>query len=189
MELSSCDWTITPGAMLGSMVISVRAARVEDGPAQQRIEIAAGKQFLEVDLPEIAGDEPLPLVSLAEYANEGRAWTAVDEGNYPLGYVLVSIVDGLAHIDQVSVSPDVQRQGIGRALIEQVAQWATRRGMTGITLTTFASVPWNRPLYERLGFRVISDAEIARDLRALRKHEADLGLDSNLRVCMRRDLA
>jgi len=175
--------------MLGSMVISIRAARVEDGPAQQRIEIAAGKRFEEVDMPEIERDEPPTIASLAKYANEGCAWTAVDEEDCPLGYVLVSIVDGRAHIDQVSVSPEVQGQGIGRALIERVARWAVERGMTGITLTTFDSVPWNRPLYEHLGFRVIGDSEIGPDLRALREHEAALGLDLNLRVCMQRDLA
>jgi GNAT superfamily N-acetyltransferase len=171
------------------MLNSVRLARSEDGPAQQRIEIAAGKRFEEVDMVEIANDEPPSLTSLAKYANEGRAWIAVDEVDSPLGYVLVSVVDGKAHIDQVSVSPEVQGQGIGRVLIEQVARWAAERGMRGVTLTTFDAVPWNRPLYERLGFRVIGDAEIGPDLRALREHEAALGLDLNLRVCMQRDLA
>jgi GNAT superfamily N-acetyltransferase len=175
--------------MLGSMVFSVRAARSEDGPAQQQIETEAGKRFEEVEMLAVAGDEPLSLTLLAKYANEGRAWTAVDEEDCPLGYVLVSIVDGLAHIDQVSVSPEVQGQGIGRALIDQVVEWAAGRGMTAITLTTFGFVPWNRPLYERLGFRVLDDTEVGPDLRALREHEAALGLDVDLRVCMQRDLA
>ena len=175
--------------MLGSMVISIRAARVDDGPMQQLIEIAAGKRFEEVDMPDIAGDESPSLTSLSQYANEGRAWTAVDEEDCPRGYVLVSIVDGQAHIDQVSVSPEVQGQGIGRALIDQVAQWALGGGLTAITLTTFELVPWNGPLYERLGFRVLNDTEIGPDLQVLREHEGALGLDLKLRVCMRRDLA
>jgi predicted N-acetyltransferase YhbS len=83
----------------------------------------------------------------------------------------------------------VQGQGIGRTLIDQAVKWAAGCGMTAITLTTFDFVPWNRPLYERLGFRVLDDTEVGPDLRALREHEAALGLDVDLRVCMQRDLA
>jgi ribosomal protein S18 acetylase RimI-like enzyme len=175
--------------MLGSMAFSVRAASVEDSPTQQQIEIAAGQRFKEVDMPDVAGDEPPSRTLLAKYAIEGRAWTAVDEEDRPLGYLLVSIVDGRAHIDQVSISPEAQGQGIGRAVIDQVGLWALRSGMTAITLTTFDSVPWNRPLYEHLGFRVLDDTEVGSNLRDLLEPEAALGLDLNLRVCMQLDLA
>jgi len=169
-------------AMLGSMVISVRRARVEDGPAQQQIEIAAGKRFEEVEMSDVAGDEPPPLTLLAKYANEGRAWTAVDGDDCLPGYVLVSTVDGRAHIDQVSVSPEVQGQGIGRALIDQVARWALGLALTALTLTTFDSVLWNRPLYEHLGFRLLKVTEIGPELQALRKHETALAEVSGLAI-------
>jgi GNAT superfamily N-acetyltransferase len=80
----------------------------------------------------------------------------VGDDDEAIGYLLVDEIDGAAHIEQVSVTPDYQGQGLGRELIERVRAWATTRGMTALTLTTFGHIPWNRPLYEHLGFRVLS---------------------------------
>ena len=66
--------------------------------------------------------------------------------------------------------------------------WATETGRRSVTLTTFSHVPWNRPLYEHLGFRVLTEPEIGPELRALCEHEATLGLDPAVRVCMGLDL-
>jgi hypothetical protein len=57
-----------------------------------------------------------------------------------------------------------------------------------VTLTTFRDVPWNRPWYERLGFRVLGEDELGPELRARRDEEEHLGLPAALRVCMRRDV-
>lgn len=61
-------------------------------------------------------------------------------------------------------------------------------GRNAITLTTYADVPWNRPLYEHLGFRVMDKSEIGDQLRAIRKAERARGLDLRPRVCMWLDL-
>ena len=53
----------------------VRAARAAQLPALQDIEIAAGRSFRDVGMPEIAGDQPLPLDELAGYQQDGRALT------------------------------------------------------------------------------------------------------------------
>ena len=105
-----------------------------------------------------------------------------------MGYVVVDVVDGCAHVEQVSVRPDHQGTGVGRALLDRVAAWAQARSMPALTLTTFADVPWNRPLYEHLGFRVLAEGELSPGLRAVRDAEAAHGLDPTNRVCMRRDL-
>ncbi|HEX3960074.1 MAG TPA: GNAT family N-acetyltransferase, partial [Trebonia sp.] len=65
---------------------------------------------------------------------------------------------------------------------------AAADGLAALTLTTFASVPWNAPYYRRCGFRVLDDEELTSGLRAIRHDEAELGLDRWPRVCMRRDL-
>jgi hypothetical protein len=57
-----------------------------------------------------------------------------------------------------------------------------------LTLTTFSDVPWNRPLYEHLGFRVLSEEEIGPGLRTIRDRETTEGLDPSTRVVMRFDL-
>ena len=169
-------------------VVMVRAARREDGPALQAIERLAGEQFRTVGLDGVADDEPASLQELANFATEGRSWVAVDAEDHPVGYVVVDEVDGDAHVEQVSVQPAHQRLGVGRALLDRVRMWALETGRSAISLTTFADVPWNRPLYEHLGFRVIVGDEIGPELRNLRQAEATHGLDPTIRVCMRLDI-
>ncbi len=137
-------------------------------------------------MADVAADEPMSSQKLAAYARAGRSWVATDQEDHVVGYVVVEVVDGCAHIEQVSVEPGHQGQGLGRALIDEVESWAAGEGLEAITLTTFAEVPWNRPLYEHLGFRVFGEEELSPGLRALRDDEAAHGLDPELRVCMRK---
>ena len=88
----------------------------------------------------------------------------------------------------VSVRPGHQGAGVGRALLDRVRDWAAATDRPALTLTTFTDVPWNRPLYEHLGFRVLAEAEIGPELQALRATEAAHGLDPATRACMRLDL-
>jgi len=167
----------------------IRAATAADGPALQAIEIAAGARFRDVGLAAIAEHDPFPLAELAAYAAAGRSWVAVDVADAPVGYAVADVVDGCGHLEQVSVLPERQGTGIGRALVETVCEWAARAGHPAVTLTTFADVAWNGPLYAHLGFRVLEESEVGPELAALRADEARHGLDPELRVCMRRDLA
>ncbi|MDP9644312.1 GNAT superfamily N-acetyltransferase [Actinopolyspora lacussalsi] len=164
----------------------IRNARADELPMLREIETAAGAVFREIGMHEIADDEPPTTAELAAFQADGRAWVAVDATDRPVGYLLASLVDGDAHIDQVSVHPDHARQGLGRALIEVVVGWARGRGLPGVTLTSFARVPWNAPYYERLGFHVLPDEQLTSGLRAIRDEESARGLDSWPRVAMRR---
>lgn len=168
--------------------MSIRPCRLEEATALQEIERLAGARFRDVGLNDVADDEPLSIEALAGYARDGRAWAAVNPADEPLGYLIVDVVDSNAHVEQVSVRPDHQGLGLGRALIERVRAWAIDTGRPAITLTTFAEVPWNRPLYEHLGFRVLAEAEIGTELRALRAAETAHGLDPAPRVSMSLDL-
>ena len=76
-----------------------------------------------------------------------------------MAYLLLDVVDGAAHVEQVSVHPDHARQGIGRALIERAATWAYCHGLDALTLTTYIEAPWNGPYYERLGFSYLAADE------------------------------
>jgi len=166
------------------MTVRIRPARAAEGGALIDIERATGARFRDVGMPEIADDDPGSVEELARYAEDGRSWVAVDDANTPLAYVLVAVVDGNAHIEQLSVLPAAQGTGLGRALLDHVATWALGRGVPALTLTTFRDVPWNAPLYEHLGFRVLAEPELGPELRALRDSETAHGLDPTIRVCM-----
>ncbi|MGW7198303.1 GNAT family N-acetyltransferase [Streptomyces chryseus] len=166
----------------------IRLATPAELPALQAVERAAGEPFRALGMAAIADDEPPALALLAGYRRAGRAWVAADAAGQPAAYLIWDVVDGAAHIEQVSVHPRASRQGVGRALITHLAHVAAREGLAALTLTTFADVPWNAPYYARTGFRSLSEAELTDGLRRIRHEEAAHGLDRWPRVCMRRDL-
>ncbi len=73
-------------------------------------------------------------------------------------------------------------------LLPAVAE-GTARSLGRPALTTFADVPWNRPYYERRGFRVLDEGDLDDEVRRIREDEAGHGLDPAVRVVMARPTA
>jgi GNAT superfamily N-acetyltransferase len=123
----------------------IRPARASDLPVLQEIERAAGSLFAPLGMDLVAEDDPPSLEELQVYAGEGRAWVHADQDDRPVAYLLADVVDGCAHLEQVSVHPDHAHRGLGRELIGALTEWAAARGRPAITLTTYVDVPWNGP--------------------------------------------
>ena len=68
------------------------------------------------------------------------------------------------------------------------SSYGREAGLAAMTLTTFADVPWNAPYYGRLGWRVLSPADLSPGLVRIREHEAARDLDRWPRVAMRFDI-
>ncbi|OLR91139.1 hypothetical protein BJP25_28585 [Actinokineospora bangkokensis] len=181
----------------------IRQAVPADFPRLREVEVLAGAAFRDVGMAWVAEDEPPSAEVLGRFAAAGRAWvcevaragghdtagvggqgtavvggrgTAAAGGQGTVGaYLLAERVDGRVHVAQVSVDPAYRGMRLGAALIDHVDDGG------GITLTTFADVPWNAPHYRRLGFRVV---EATGGLALVVRREAALGLDPATRVCM-----
>ncbi len=147
----------------------IRPPSAREVPALRGIERAAGEAFRAVGLPEVADDEPPPLVHLEAFRAAGRAWVACVEER-PAAYLVAHVLDGCAHVEQVSVDPAFAGRRLGAALIDELAAWAHERELPAVTLTTFRDVPWNAPYYARLGFRQL--AAPGPELRAVMAAEA-----------------
>ncbi|MFW6773046.1 GNAT family N-acetyltransferase [Nocardioides sp. CPCC 205120] len=165
----------------------LRAATVDDVEALRTVEAAAGAAFRTLGMDLVADDEPPPAAVLAAEVARGPAWVFTVDGRV-VAYLLGDVVDGCAHVHQVSVHPDHAGRRHGAALVERLVAWAGDRGLPAVTLTTYRDVPWNGPYYRRLGFRWLADHEVTPGLRRLRAAEAAAGLDAWPRGCMRRDL-
>ncbi len=163
----------------------VRAARRDDLPLLIEVERAAGEMFRSLGMDLVADADPGSVEELAPYAQGGRAFVAADAGDRPVGYLLIDLIDGAAHIEQVSVHPRHARRGIGRALIERAVTWSRHHGLDALTLTTYVEVPWNGLYYVRLGFQYLTPEEETPELRAIRDRERASGLDAWPRACMR----
>ena len=158
----------------------LRAGRPEDAERLREVERAAGAAFRDVDLAAVADDEPPSAQELRAACVAGQVVVAEDEDGVVVAYLLQDVVDGVRHVEQVSVAPQAARRGIGAALIDHVA------GDGPVTLTTFRDVPWNAPYYARLGFRVLGDGELGPGLRAVVAREAASIPGGAPRVAMRR---
>jgi GNAT superfamily N-acetyltransferase len=169
--------------------VPIRPAVPGELPLLQALETAGGELFRRIGMTDVADHAPPPLHVLRTYQRAGRAWVAADAADQPVGYILVKVVDGAAHIEQVTVHPDHQRQGLGRALIETADRWASEQSLPALTLSTFREVAWNAPYYAGLGFRMLAEDELTPGLLELRAEEAAIGLVPADRVFMRRPVS
>jgi ribosomal protein S18 acetylase RimI-like enzyme len=169
---------------------SVRPMTARDLDAVRRVELGAGERFRSLQdarLARCADDEPFAAAELLGYIGAGRAWVAVD-GGAVAGFVVVDLVDGFAHVEEIAVATEFGQRGHGAALLAEVDRWASSAGVAALTLTTFRDVPWNAPWYRALGFRVLEEDEWTEGLRRRRATEDAHGLPADLRVIMRREL-
>jgi GNAT superfamily N-acetyltransferase len=166
---------------------TIRPARPDELETLRELEIAAGAPFRDVGMDPIADDTPPSPVALAGALDRSGLWV-LDVDGTPAAYLLDDVVDGEAHLEQVSVHPSYARRGLGARLVEHLVDRARAAGHRAVTLTTFTDVPWNGPYYARLGFRPLADDELGPGLAAIRRAEIARGLDRWPRTAMRRHL-
>ncbi|MGC4095075.1 MAG: GNAT family N-acetyltransferase [Polyangiaceae bacterium] len=122
-------------------------------------------------------------------AELGRAFLAVGEDGTRLGFAALDLVDGEPYLDQLSVRVAAMRRGIGGRLLALAADWARVQGKTSVWLTTYAHLPFNRPYYERHGYRVVPEAECGPGIVAQLDEQRSVLPLPEQRIAMRRDVA
>ena len=165
---------------------SVRQARLADIPTLPDIERRASASLTPYET--LGSTEPGELEWFRSAAERAHLWVATDETDKPVAFALFEVLDPTAsdlHLEEIDVDPAHARRGLGARLIQAAALWAGSRGYTGITLTTFRSVPWNAPYYERLGFRELPTHARPAPLAARVAAEASAGLRAHRRITMR----
>jgi len=167
--------------------MTIRSTRPTDAAQLPAIERSAAQSFTATEnLAWLAGHDVLSVEQHLGFIAEGLHWLAVDEHDQPQGFICASAVDDALHIEELSVAQSSQGRGLGRALMTQLENWARDSGFKALTLTTFATVPWNAPFYARLGFQHLNDAQASEFLRQQLRHEQAIGLPD--RCAMRKAL-
>ena len=91
------------------------------------------------------------------------------------------------HLFELNTRLDVQRQGIGKGLLEAAENWAKENKAAYMTLFTFRDVPWNAPYYETQGYREFSPVlDEFPDLRDIWQEEIEVGWHQAPRIAMRK---
>jgi len=165
------------------VTIFLRAATAGELGDLAALEVEAGQLFTTVGLHEVAAHAP-DLAALQDHHEQGRVWVA-DEDGQVAGYIMGGVLDGNAHIEQVSVAPSYAGRGIGAGLVRHVESWGRSLGLPVTTLTTFRDVPWNAPYYARLGYLELPLELRGPELTATMEHEASMpGIDAAQRCAM-----
>lgn len=169
---------------------SVRLSRRADVAQLPRIERAALQRFADYEVGFRAQAPAVPSspdTLLAAHA-DGRLWVAADAAEQPVGFALLLELGLFAHVEELAVLPEQGGQGLGSALLEAACTWADTRGFSAVTLSAYRDVPWNAPFCARHGFVALAEAELPPELVQVLDRERALGLRTDRRVIMQREL-
>ena len=155
---------------------TVELARPEQIRVLPEIERAAAALFPDdVIIPEIRLSA-VPHEQLEIACVEERLWTAVTNTGTVVGFAIAMRESNAALLQEIDVHPAHQRKGLGRRLIREVICWTQAQGFSRVLLTTFEHVPWNAPFYSKLGFRILAEDELSRELRERLEDERKRGM-------------
>lgn len=172
------------------MTIAIRQAVEADAPFLPAVERSAGEAFLTVPhLAWIAADDVMSVERHLDYIRTGTSWVSVNEAGTITGFLSAEHAPDALHIWEVSVCSVLHGKGIGRALMKQAEQCARGFGLDALTLTTFRNVPWNEPLYHRLGYTTLERDQLNARLANILNNEAAFGLPGDQRCAMRKILS
>ena len=103
----------------------------------------------------------MPVALFSSLCADGTLWVAVCPTSMatPVAFLAAERLDEHFHIMQVSVAKSFQRQKLGTRLIQMAEDYARREGYPGLSLTTDKKIPWNGPVYSRMGFQEV-EAEL-----------------------------
>jgi GNAT superfamily N-acetyltransferase len=164
------------------MTFVVRKASIQDIALLEAVELKAAERFNTEKLLASLAKRTVHLSQLQAAQAAGTLWVASAEDYVIVGFLLAEVLDNNLHVSEMSVVPSHGRQGIGSALLDAATTHALTTSRR-VSLTTFATVPWNGPFYAQRGFREMSKGEIGAGLAARLQQEAELGLVSRVAMC------
>jgi ribosomal protein S18 acetylase RimI-like enzyme len=126
--------------------VTIREGTPADLPAAAAIDAASFDEFWrwgEADLEGFLADESFAV--------------AQARGGALIGYTLATVSRGAATLTRLAVAPQARRAGLGRALLAEVAHWATKSGAITLSLCTQEDNPASRALYASAGLAELED--------------------------------
>ncbi len=158
----------------------LRRATPADYPHFVAIEESAARLFPAGRIPDPA--IPYDRAAFERAIADGLTWFAEIAGR-PVGLAIAEPLAGHLHLFELSVASEHAGRGLGSLLLERVKTDCRERSLPGVTLTTFADLPFNGPFYTRRGFAEIPADQLAPELAAILAAERTAGLTQ--RIAMR----
>jgi ribosomal protein S18 acetylase RimI-like enzyme len=144
--------------------LSIRSARHDD----EAFLLSLLPRLADFPLPEwrtadeiARGDRPVLLDALHGGIEHAAILVAeLSPGGERAGYVFATTKHDYftraahAHVEVIAVTPDAERRGVARALMDAIEEWARRRGYRHVTLNVFDRNARAKALYDSLGYEV-----------------------------------
>lgn len=162
---------------------SIRLARGQDLQLLPTLERTAVQLFRGTEYAGLAEDAGYDQDIYLDWFQHGVIWVAETNGEL-VGFASAEEVDKQGFYALLCVHPAHANRGLGRALTEAIKAWCSARGYTTLTMTTFPNIPWNAPMFERMGFRKMGEQELTPGLLAIRGEEVESGFSPEERVFM-----
>ncbi len=109
-----------------------------------------------LDLEQTVYPHPWSMANFVDSLASGyQAWVLRDTDGQLLGYFLLMAIVDEAHLLNVAVSAERQRQGLGRFLLNQAVACARGLGMESVLLEVRPSNERALEIYQRYGFQTI----------------------------------
>jgi len=150
------------------MPVEIRQATAADISAIAALTRSAYTKWVPV-----LGREPLPMTADYEAAFGRHRFDLAHIDGTLAGLIETLKVGETLLIENLAISPDYQRQGLGTRLMAHAESLARAQGLRSLTLYTNRRFIGNVELYQRLGFVVTGEVALA---------------DGSSRVDMRRSL-
>ncbi len=165
----------------------IRLAQNMDLERIREIELEATKRFKGLGLIDHLLKQSFCQEKLKELIKREQVWV-VSSQTLPVGFIIMSILGQDAYLEEISVLPQYGGQGLGTKMIDTVCQWSKSKRLNSILLSTFRSVKWNAPFYEKLGFKILCLEEWSYEMHKIRTDEESHGYPVGERVFMRLNL-
>lgn len=134
----------------------IRLSNKNDLSKLAAIERSAARKFAEYFKSDnVLTDRTLDHKIILEAHHNKSLWVA-NENDGIVGFLASTSVDDGLHIQEISVAFSFQGKGIGKMLINVIIAEAKIRQCSYVSLTTDSVIPWNKPFYERIGFKQIA---------------------------------
>lgn len=161
----------------------IRPARADELTQLHALERAATEIFRTTKHAWVVEDGGYDELIYQDWFDHGAILVAEREGE-PVGFACAEEVDDQGFYALLCVHPAHANRGLGRRLTQAIKMWSASHGYSTLTMTTFPDVPWNAPIFERMGFRIMDDSELSPGLLNIRREEAESGIMPQERVFM-----
>ncbi|MEM7800277.1 MAG: GNAT family N-acetyltransferase [Chloroflexota bacterium] len=136
----------------------IRSGAIADLPYLAAVERGADAIYPPNILPQNSFTVPIDILKRA-LLHQTLVVAGSLEDDEIVGFAAATPKSKFLHLNQISVLPAYGRRGIGRKLVTEIVQIAQEKKLSGVTLNTFAHIPWNAPFYQSLGFQALTEAD------------------------------